>query len=47
MMHFVIEGNGQAVVCIEEAGGRAPNQEKKVSVMKDLQIYTTPLFASI
>ena len=47
MMHFVIEGNGQAVVCIEEAGGRAPNQEKKVSLMKDLQTYTTPLFASI
>ena len=24
-------GEGQAVVCIEEAGGRAPNQVEKVS----------------
>ena len=29
-------GEGQAVVYIEEAGRRAPNQEKKVNLMKDL-----------
>ena len=40
-------GEGHAVVCIEEAGGRAPNQEGKVSLMKDLQTYTTYLFTSI
>ena len=40
-------GEGQAVVCIKEMGGQAPNQEEKVSLMKDLQTYTMHLFASI
>ena len=30
---------GQAVVCIEEEGRRAPNQEEKASLMKDIQTY--------
>ena len=38
---------GHAVVCIEEAGGLAPNQEGQVSLMKDLQTYTMYLFTSI
>ena len=28
-------------------GGQAPNQEEKVSLMKDLQTYTMHLFAGI
>ena len=40
-------GEGQAVVCIEEAGGWAPNQEEKVSLMEDLQTYTIHLFVTI
>ena len=55
MMHFVIEGNAlkrksrEKVkrLFIEEAGVRAPNQEEKVSVMKDLNTYCMHLFASI
>ena len=37
-------GEGQTVVCIEEAGGQASNQEERVSLMKDLQ---TSAIASI
>ena len=40
-------GEGQAVVCIKEMGGQAPNQEEKVSLLKDLQTYTMHLFAGI
>ena len=55
MMHFVIEGNALKrkskekvkQLFIEEADGRAPNQEEKVSVMKDLNTYSMHLFASI
>ena len=55
MMHFVIEGNALKrktkekvkQLFIEEAGGRAPNQEEKVSVMKDLNTHSMHLFASI
>ena len=55
MMHFVIEGNALKrksnekvkQLFIEEAGGRAPNQEEKVSVMKDLNTYPMRLFVSI
>ena len=37
---------GQAVVCIEEAGRRDPNKEEKASLIKDLQTYAMHLFAS-
>ena len=55
MIHFFIEGNALKrkmkekgkQLFIEEAGGRAPNQEEKVSVMKDLSTYSMHLFASI
>ena len=55
MMHFVIEGNALKrksnekvkQLFIEEAGGRAPNQEEKVCVMKDLNTYPMRLFVSI
>ena len=55
MMHFVIEGNALKrkrrekikQLFIEEAGGRALNQEEKVTVMKDLNTYPMYLFASI
>ena len=55
MMHFVIEGNALKrkskekvkQLFIEEAGGRALNQEEKVSVMKDLNTHSMHLFASI
>ena len=30
------QGEVQAVVCIEEAGGPAPNQSEKASLIKDI-----------
>ena len=33
------QGEGQAVVCIEEEGRGAPNQEEKTSLIKDIQTY--------
>ena len=55
MMHFVIEGNALKrkskekvkQFFIEDAGVRAPNQEEKVTVMKDLNTYSMHLSASI
>ena len=41
------EGEGQADVCIEESCRQAPNQEEKVSLIKDIQTYAIYLFPSI
>ena len=55
MLHFVIEGNALKrkskekvkQLFIEEAGVRAPNQEEKVSVTKDLNTFTLQVFESV
>ena len=55
MMHFVIEGNTflkkrkdkVKQMFIEESCRQAPNQEEKVSLIKDIQTYAIYLFPSI